>query len=91
MKSWLHKETKTLANGIKENLIEVERNIWKHVPFEYQGFGYKFQYSLSDKMQLSDEFLEVGIISELYDVDHGEFKEKLRKIHPTFSEEPSFK
>ena len=42
-------------------------------------------------MELTDEFLEVGIISELYDVDHDEFKQKLRKIHPTFSEELGFK
>jgi hypothetical protein len=53
--------------------------------------GYKFVSSLSDKMHLSNEYLEAGVISELYDVDHGEFKEKLRKIHPVFSEDDSFK
>jgi RNase P/RNase MRP subunit POP5 len=49
------------------------------VPFEYQGLGYKFKYSLSDKMRINEEYIEIGIISEL-DVDHEEFKEKLRKI-----------
>ena len=42
-------------------------------------------------MQLTDEYLEVGVISELYGVDHDEFKDKLRKIHPSFSEDPDFK
>ena len=36
-------------------------------------------------MQLTDDYLEVGIISEL-DVDHDEFKEKLRRVEPKFSE-----
>jgi hypothetical protein len=36
-------------------------------------------------MRLTDDYLEVGIISEL-DVDHDEFKEKLRRIEPKFSE-----
>jgi len=38
-------------------------------------------------MKLTDDYLEVGIISEL-DVDHEEFKEKLRRIEPQFSEAP---
>jgi hypothetical protein len=38
-------------------------------------------------MQLTDDYLEVGIISEL-DVDHDEFKEKLRRVEPKFSEAP---
>ena len=40
-------------------------------------------------MQLTQDYLDVGIISEL-DVDHDEFKEKLRKITPKFSEESQF-
>jgi hypothetical protein len=38
-------------------------------------------------MKLTDDYLEVGIISEL-DLDHDEFKEKLRRIEPIFSEAP---
>lgn len=48
--------------------------MWKHIPFEYQGWGYKFIYSLADKIKLQDDGLEIGIMSEL-DLDHGEFKE----------------
>jgi hypothetical protein len=35
-------------------------------------------------MQLTKDYLDAGIMSEL-DVDHDEFKEKLRKITPKFS------
>jgi hypothetical protein len=36
-------------------------------------------------MKLTNDYLELGIISEL-DVDHEEFKEKLRRVQPKFSE-----
>jgi hypothetical protein len=36
-------------------------------------------------MKLTNDYLEAGIISEL-DVDHDEFKEKLRRVDPSFSE-----
>lgn len=42
-------------------------------------------------MVLNPDYLEVGIISELHDVDHGDFKDKLRRVEPTFSEHPDFK
>ena len=48
-------------------------------------------YSLSDKLKLTDDSLEIGLISELYGVDHGEFKEKLRLINPEFNEDPEFR
>jgi hypothetical protein len=35
-------------------------------------------------MQLNRDYIDAGIMSEL-DVDHDEFKEKLRKITPKFS------
>lgn len=37
-------------------------------------------------MKLTDDYIEIGIVSELYDVDHGEFKEKLRPVTPEFSD-----
>jgi hypothetical protein len=74
---------------IWQHFVEIENKIWEHIPFEYNGLGYKFIYSLSDHMQLSQDYLEVGIISEL-DVDHDEFKEKLRRVIPLFSQDPEF-
>jgi hypothetical protein len=56
------------------------------MPFEYQGLGYKVVYSLSDKIRIAEEHMEVGIISELEDVDHGEFHDKLRKVQPEFGD-----
>lgn len=91
MREWLLNEMHSIKKGIQEQFEEVEKNIWKQIPFEYTGLAYKFLYSLSDKLKLTDDYLEVGIISEVYGVDHGEFKSKLRKIVPTFSEDPDFK
>lgn len=76
---------------MKKHFADIEKNIWKHVPFEYEGMGYKLMYSLSDEMILNEDYLEVGVISELYDVDHGEFKDSLRRVTPEFSEHPDFK
>ena len=42
-------------------------------------------------MKLTDEYIEIGVISELHDVDHGEFKDKLRRISPDFNENNEFK
>jgi hypothetical protein len=78
MKAWLENEIHVIKKTLKESLIKVEANIWKNIPFEYKGMGYQFLYSLSDKLELTQDFLELGIISEIYGVDHGEFKEKLR-------------
>lgn len=64
-----------------QHFIKIEASIWDNIPFDYQGLGYKFLYSLSERMELTKDYLDVGIISEL-DVDHDEFKEKLRKISP---------
>jgi hypothetical protein len=75
---------------MKSQVSQIEKNMWKNIPFEYKGMGYKFKYSLSDALRLNEDSLEVGIISELYGVDHGDFKEELRKIKPIFSEDPSF-
>lgn len=86
-KHWLRVETKrSLVPQIKQHFARIEETIWTHVPFEYAGLGYKLVYSLSDKIRLTEDFLEVGVISELYDVDHGEFKDKLRLVKPAFSE-----
>ena len=74
---------------MKAHFIKIEESIWDNIPFEYQGLGYKFLYSLSEKMELTTNYLNVGIISEL-DVDHDEFKEKLRKISPEYSEDSSY-
>jgi len=86
MREWLARETsKTLGPKVRAHLAEFEEGIWKNVPFEYRGLGYRLRYSLADKIKLADNYLEVSINSELYDVDHGEFKEKLRRITPLFS------
>jgi hypothetical protein len=42
-------------------------------------------------MMLTNDYLEVGIMSELYDVDHDDFKDKLRRVNPSFSDHPDFK
>jgi phage tail tube protein FII len=89
MREWLARETsKTLVPKVKAHIAEIEEGIWKNVPFEYRGLGYRMRYSLADKIKVADNYLEVSINSELYDVDHGEFKEKLRRITPQFSESP---
>ena len=36
IKKWLEKETeKSLVPQVKQHFVEIEKNIWKHVPFEY--------------------------------------------------------
>ena len=70
---------------------EVERNIWRQIPFNYKGIGYEIKYSLADKLKLTDDYLEVSIVSEIYGVDHDDFKDKLRHVKPQFSEDPEFK
>lgn len=83
VRRWLREETqRSLVPQIKKHLVEVEEHVWKQVPFEHQGLGYKLVYSLSDKIRLSEDHVEVGVISELEGVDHGEFEHKLRRVTP---------
>lgn len=44
------------------------------IPYEFSGLGYKFVYSLSDPVKLSDEFLELSMTNELEGADHSEFE-----------------
>lgn len=90
MKKYLKSEFNNVRNTIKLQLSIVEKNIWKNIPFEYRGLGYYFLYSLSDKLILTSEYLELGILSEIYGADHGEFKESLRRIVPQFRDDQEF-
>ncbi len=83
-------EIESLKSQIKDQLIAIEEKVWKKIPFEQKGIGYKFQYSLADEMKLTDEYLEMDFTNELYGVDHSDFSEKLRKIYPQFSDDPEF-
>jgi len=67
--------------------------MWEHFPFTYQFAmkTIKIESSLSDKMLLQDDYLEMGIMSELYGGDHGQFKETLRRVDPTFSQSDDFR
>ena len=69
----------------------MEKNIWQMIPFDYKGFGYQFKYSLAEPLTLSEDYLELNLISEIYGVSHDEFKESLRKINPIFNESEEFK
>lgn len=92
LKKWLQQETsRSLIPQLKKHFIDIEKNIWTHIPFEYQGLGYKLVYGLSEKMKLTDDYIEIGVVSELHDVDHGEFKEQLRRVTPEFNENNEFK
>ena len=42
-------------------------------------------------MKVSDEQVEIAMMNELIGLDQGEFKQKLRKIKPTFSNDIKFK
>jgi hypothetical protein len=53
MKSWLENEIHVIKKSLKDQLTKIESNIWKQIPFEYKGMGYKFQYSLSDALLLT--------------------------------------
>jgi hypothetical protein len=35
VKKWLHDKIKVLTSEVRAQLIEVEKNIWTHIPFEY--------------------------------------------------------
>jgi len=66
--------------------------MWRHFPFEYSIIrNIKIESSLTEKMKIKDDYLEIGITTELVGADHGEFKTDLRKIKPTFEEAESFK
>ena len=78
-----------MKKEIHKKLIEIEENIWKEIPFESSTpWGGKYVYSLANPMSLSDIYLEIPLQSELYGTDHKDFKEKLRRITPTFTDDP---
>lgn len=91
MKKWLKNEFNNVKKAIKDQLKKLEKNLWNNIPFEYKGIAGTLVSSLSDKFNLTPEYLEFGITSELEGIDHGEFASKLRRIKPEFSENPEFK
>lgn len=75
-----------------DTLKHLEKYFFDQIPFKQNLFGPVYiQNSLSDNIKVSDDYIEIGLISELYGLDQNEFKVPLRKIRPTFSEEQKFK
>eukprot|EP00347_Sterkiella_histriomuscorum_P009557 403340748 len=91
IQKWLHQENRKLIQSIKDRLIEIDRNLWQKIPYEYKGLGYKFVYDLSENVKLTDEFIEMSFENELEGADHSEFGTQLRKIYPQFSDLPEWK
>ncbi|CDW83288.1 UNKNOWN [Stylonychia lemnae] len=91
IKNWLHSETKSIKESIKNKLIDIENTLMDKIPYSFTNFGHTFIYSLADKIKLKEEYLEISFTSELEGVDHGEFSEKLRKIYPQFTDVEGWK
>lgn len=77
---------------VTDTLKHLERYFLEQIPFKQNLFGRVYiQNSLSDSIIVTDDYIEVGLISELYGLDQNEFKLPLRKIKPTFSSDTKFK
>ena len=71
--------------------MKLEKNLWKSIPFEFKGIAGTLVSSMSDKFDLTPEYLEFGVVSEIEGVDHSHFKNKLRRIKPEFKNDETFK